>query len=69
MVVVRLETSNGCLVGKVEIMAFDEQLPDVVLWGNRVFTLVYPEPDACYRECFFAISLTTPERCVELSGV
>ena len=67
MVLVRLETSNGRFVGNVEVLPF-LTAPEILLWGERFFKLHQKNP-ATYRECFCAVSLTTGERCIELSAM
>lgn len=66
MVIVRLETEDGRFVGNVEVAPF-LSAPEILMWGDRFFKLHQATPEAIYRECFCAVSLTTAERCVELS--
>lgn len=55
MIKIRLETSNGELVGYAEIPPFGT-LPEVMIWGMRIFKLKM-ESNAggphVYAECFF----------------
>jgi hypothetical protein len=66
MVLIRLETEDGRFVGNVEVLPFPEA-PKGVVWGQRFFILHQATPEAIYREAFFAFSLTSGDRCMELS--
>jgi hypothetical protein len=51
---IRLETGEGEYVATASIPPFPD-LPEVVLWGARVFHLHQPDP-VTYREAFFVVA-------------
>lgn len=70
---IKLETAVGEHVANVEILPLpDKEMPEVVLWGNRVFhfeahAIARTRPDLwVYRECFAVVSLT-PSPGIELA--
>jgi hypothetical protein len=61
MIEVQLVTADGGYVGKFQIPPF-QKLPEVLVWGSRVFHLDAPGEIPIYREVFaFAIVAELPD--------